>query len=148
MHDVDLLERGLHRVRPLQLHRHIDRPELPADVSRPQPADVGVQRLLQLRLVLPDVDLRQLVLHPLAVLPRQVVMPIDQRHVGEDSVHTRVLRVQRESEEERECERDAHDGDCMLSVVGCRLSAAQRRMGQAAQTTDNRQLTTSYHPRP
>ena len=46
--DVDLLERGGDGRLSLQLDRHVDRPELPADAAGAQPRDVGHDRRLRL----------------------------------------------------------------------------------------------------
>src|SRR6185503_3382876 len=84
--DVDLLEHRAHRVGSLERRRHVDRPELPAHPALPQPRNVGVERRREPALVLADVDLGEVVLHPLRVLPGQVVMAVDQRHFAEDAV--------------------------------------------------------------
>ncbi len=74
MHDVDLFERRLHGIGPFHRGGHVDRPELAAHVTLTQSGDVGVQRILELRLILSDVDFGELVFDPLAVLPGEVVV--------------------------------------------------------------------------
>ncbi len=72
---VDLLDRGLDKVAGRQVGRHEDRPELSADAALPQPRDIGVE----VGLAPGYVDLRQRAARPFPVLPRQVIVPIDQR---------------------------------------------------------------------
>ena len=139
MHDVDLLERGLHRVRALQRRRDVDGPELRADAARREARDVGVQRLLELRLVLAEVDLRELVLHPLAVLPGQVVVAVDERDVAEDAVDARVLGA---GVMARRSVRASVIAWRAIVVVSAESLSAD---GGATQT---RHSTQRYHPRP
>src|SRR5204863_3267787 len=73
-------------VRTFQLDGNVDGPELRADAALSQAGDVGVQRLREVRLILPDVELREMILHAIAILPRQIVMTVDQRHLGEDAI--------------------------------------------------------------
>ncbi len=87
LHEVDLLDRDLDGERPLDLHRDEDRPELTADTPFAQPRDVGHQRA---RAVL-QVDRRRLVGEPLAELPRQVVVAVDEGRLGEDLVQARCV---------------------------------------------------------
>ena len=43
LHQPDLIERRFDLFRPRQTGRHIDRPELPADLALTQPRNVGVE---------------------------------------------------------------------------------------------------------
>ena len=80
---VDLLHHRLDGVRPLDLDRDVDRPELAAEPPLTQARDVGVHGRIELRGPRPQVDLVQVVLEPLAVLPREVVVAVDERHLAQ-----------------------------------------------------------------
>jgi hypothetical protein len=85
---VDLFQRRRHRVLALQRGRDIDRPELAAEPARAHTRDVGVQlRLRQL-----DVHLVEVVARVLAHGPRQIVVPVDQRHLFQQLVRAREQR--------------------------------------------------------
>src|SRR4051794_23030136 len=62
--DVDLLDDGANGIRTLQRRRNIDGPELSAEPPLPQPRDVGVQRRRELALILPKIDLCEMILDP------------------------------------------------------------------------------------
>src|SRR5581483_2962148 len=88
--DIDLFEHGLHRVSALQSGRNIDGPELRAGHSFAKPRDVSVQRRSEAALILADVDLRKMILRTLVVLPRKIVVAVDQRYVMQDALDARV----------------------------------------------------------
>src|SRR6202011_1777724 len=73
--------------------RNVNGPELPSDPSLSQPRDVGVQRRRELALILPDIDLSEMILCAFLVLIRQVVVSIDQRHLAEDAIDARGNRA-------------------------------------------------------
>jgi hypothetical protein len=85
LHVVDLLEHRPHGVGAGDLHRDVDRPELPADPAAPQPRDVGVHRGVEPRGVGREVQLREAVLQALADLPGDVVVAVDERDPGEEA---------------------------------------------------------------
>ena len=79
MDDVDLLERGAHRLLALHRRGHVDRPELAAEAALAQARDVGHQ----LRHAAGDVGLGEVARRDRA--PRSahgiVVVPVDERHL-------------------------------------------------------------------
>ena len=78
MDDVDLFERGAHRLLALHRRRHVDRPELAADAALAQPRDVGHQ----LRHAAGDVGLGEIAARiESAQRPRVVVVAVDERHL-------------------------------------------------------------------
>ena len=87
-HDVDLFKRCLHCRAAAHFGGDIHRPELPADVPRVQPCHVGLKRARQLVAVCRNIgrlDLRRVFL---AQLPRQVVVPVNERRCLQNSVDT------------------------------------------------------------
>ena len=76
--DVDLLELDLGCPLAGRIERAVDRPELPADPTRPQPLDVGVEwggasQIVRIRLDIVRRDLAS------ADRPGQIVVSIDER---------------------------------------------------------------------
>jgi hypothetical protein len=93
MDDVDLLERGRDRGLSLQRHRHVHRPELPADATGLQAGDVGHDRGLRLRDV-QRVEVARWIL--LAERPRVVIVAVDEERLLVDRAGTReVIRLGR-----------------------------------------------------
>jgi hypothetical protein len=92
LHDVDLLESGLDRHGSGHGGGNPHRPELPADVARAQAGNIGHQQGLVGRRLLGARQLGQVALEiegvhlagePLADLPREVVVAVDQRGPGQ-----------------------------------------------------------------
>jgi hypothetical protein len=81
VHAVDLFEGGRHRVVAGQGAGHVHRPELGADAAGGQPRQVGVQP--GGRPVDTDVERAEVVGDPIAELPHQVVVAVDDRGAGE-----------------------------------------------------------------
>ncbi len=78
VHGIHLLQRGRDGREPLQMGRHEDRPELGAHAALAQSRKVGVGRLATR-----DVELVPVVAGPFPRLPREVVVSVDDRVLGE-----------------------------------------------------------------
>ncbi len=89
-HHVDLLERHLDRLGAGDVRGDPHRPELPADMPRLQPDEIGLQRTRQIRPILArDRDVAALIV---ADLPGEIVMPIDHRRAREHALGARRIR--------------------------------------------------------
>ena len=82
--ELDLLERRRHRLVPGQVARDVDRPELRADHPLAQSRQVGAQARLAPDEV-DDVEPGEVAADPLAQLPRQVVVAVDERVRAQDA---------------------------------------------------------------
>src|SRR5207244_6012430 len=89
VYDIDLRENRAHCIRAFECCRNVDRPELRAEPALPQPRDVGVQWRRELALILPEIDLREMILHALLVLVWKIVVPVDKRHFAKDAIDAR-----------------------------------------------------------
>ncbi len=101
LHEVDLLERRLHRLGARQLRRDVHRPELAAHAASLQARDVGVHGRDERRGVGREVDLVEVVLHALRVLLGHVVVPVDERRFAQDPADALGLGARGQSERGR-----------------------------------------------
>ena len=91
--DVDLLQRHLDRARPGDVGGNVDRPELAADMAGAQPLEVGLERPGERTAV--ERHLLYRAGEPLAQLPGEVVVAVDDGGGGEDALGTRQRGIAR-----------------------------------------------------
>ena len=84
-HGVDLLQRRGEGRQGRRRRRGVDAPEPRPHPAAPQPGDVGVQP--RRGLVDGQVDRVQVVAHPRAQLPRQVIVAVDHRRARQHGLH-------------------------------------------------------------
>jgi hypothetical protein len=96
-----------------------------------------MQRRGELALVLPKIDLREMIFDPFLVLIRKIVMPIDERHLGEDAIDPRGDGVglgeggKGKKKEESDSGRTMHAADCSSEGRGIARGGALRQCSPA-----------------
>ena len=108
--DVDLVERGLNRLRAGLAGGDVERPELPADLALAQTRDVGLQRLGELAGVARQIDRLDRAVIGGAQFPGEVVMPVDHRGLRQHPLHPRA--------------------GCGIGFGRCRLGGGEEQRGE------------------
>ena len=96
MDAVNLLNRCLHRFRAGNFCRHIDRPKLSAHTAGTQPRNVRVHGWGESRRIVSQVE-RGEIIAVLAILPRHIVMTVNQRNLPQDTPHFVKIAIRRRS---------------------------------------------------
>ena len=127
MHDVYLLNRRLHGLRSGQFRGHIDRPKLSTNTTRAQPGNIRVHGWLEFGSVMRQIE-RGEVIAALAILPRHIVVAVNERDLAQDAagffeLAIRFVRSGRCGEVHgNKCDDcgsdgfDAHAGNCVSEV--------------------------------